>query len=76
MSKMSRANTHNLLAFNMLSDEATEVIVKTYFTGIFKELGLVNLEDMKSFYKHVTADHGFIYFRPQDNTISFHKIRI
>jgi hypothetical protein len=76
LSKMSRGNAHNILAFNMLSTEATELIVKTYFSSVFRDMGIKGLADQVSFYKAMTKDHGFLYLRPKDNKVTFHKIKL
>lgn len=76
LSKMGRSNVHNLLTFSFNSDESIELIIKTYLTGIFKKMGLVQMTDMVNFYRAMTKDHGFLYIRPQDGTCTFHKFSI
>lgn len=73
LSKMGRANMNNVILFGLNTDEAIEFVVKVFLKSIFKKMGIV---DMISFYKKCTSDHQFIYYRPADETISFHRLSI
>lgn len=74
--KSQRANFNHVLLFGMNTDEAVEVMVKTFLQGYLKKIGLVKFPDMINWYKAVTADHGFIYVMPADGIVSVHKLRI
>lgn len=74
--KSQRANFNHVLLFGMNTDEAVEVMIKTYLQGYLKKIGLVKMPDMINWYKAVTADFGFIYVMPADGIVSIHKIRV
>lgn len=74
MSKCSRANCNNILAFGFNTDESIEVVIKTFLTGYLKSIGVPKLPDQINWYKAVTSDHGFIYIKPADGIVSFHRL--
>lgn len=76
MSKCSRANCNNILAFSFNTDESIEVVIKTFLTGYLKSVGIIKLGDQINWYKSITQDHGFIYIKPQEGIVSFHKFNI
>lgn len=73
MSKCGRANCNNILAFGFNTDESIEVVIKTFLTGYLRKIGVKELGDQINWYKSMTSDHGFIYIKPADGTVSFHK---
>jgi hypothetical protein len=75
MSKCGRANCNNILVFGFNTDESIEVVVKTFLTGYLKKLNITNLGDQINWYKSATEDHSFIYIKPADGTVSFHRFR-
>jgi hypothetical protein len=76
LSKMARSNVNNVILFGLNTDEAIDCAVKTFLKSIFKEKFGLRPAEMVNFYKTLTADHRFIYLRPAENTISFHKISV
>lgn len=76
MSKCSRANCNNILAFGFNTDESIEVVIKTFLTGYLKKMGILKMPDQINWYKERTADHSFIYIKPADGIVSFHKFTI
>jgi hypothetical protein len=76
MSKCSRANCNNILAFGFNTDESIEVVIKTFLTGYLKKIGITKLPDQINWYKDRTADHSFIYIKPSEGIVSFHKFTI
>lgn len=76
MSKCSRANCNNILCFGFNTDEAIEVVIKTFLSGYLRKQGINVLEDQINWYKDMTKDHSFIYIKPADGIVTFHKFRI
>lgn len=76
MSKCSRANCNNILAFGFNTDESIEVVIKTFLTGYLKKVGITKMPDQINWYKDRTADHSFIYIKPSEGIVSFHKFTI
>ena len=76
LDKCSRANMSNVLAFNLNTDEAIEVTIKTFLLGYTRRIGLKTMEDKINWYKSMTRDHGFIYIKPAEDHVSFHKFNL
>jgi hypothetical protein len=76
LSKCARANMNNVLAFSFNTDEAIEVMIRTFLTGYCSKIGLTNMPDKINWYKSMTRDHGFIYIKPADDHVSFHKFTL
>ena len=76
LQKCARANINHVLLFGMNTDEAIEVMIKTYLRGYLTRLGITKINDQINWYKAVTDDHGFVYCMPQEGTVSLHKIRV
>ncbi len=76
LQKCARANINHVLLFGMNTDEAIEVMIKTYLKGYLCKVGITKIADQINWYKAVTDDHGFIYTMPQDGTVTLHKIRV
>ena len=76
MSKCGRANCNNILAFGFNTDESIEVVIKTFLTGYLRKINVKDLGDQINWYKSMTSDHGFIYIRPADGVVSFHKFSL
>lgn len=76
MSKCGRANCNNILAFGFNTDESIEVVIKTFLTGYLRKINIKELGDQINWYKAMTSDHGFIYIKPADGTVSFHKFNV
>lgn len=76
MSKQCRANCNNILLFNFNTDESIEFVVKVYLKAWLAKLGLKSLSDQINWYKMMTRDHGFIYCKPSENHVSFHKLDV
>ena len=73
LAKQARSNVNNVILFGLNTDEAIKQAVDTYLKSKFKSMG-IPVSDHIEFYKKLTHDHRFIYYRPSDNIISFHKI--
>ena len=76
LSKCSRANCNNVLCFGFNTDESIEVVIKTFLTGYLRSKGINLLADQINWYKAMTTDHSFIYIKPADGIVSFHKFSI
>lgn len=76
MSKCSRANCNNIMAFGFNTDESIEVVIKTFLSGYLKQNGIIKLPDQINWYKMVTANHSFIYIKPADGVVSFHRFNL
>lgn len=76
LSKMVRANANNFLFFGFNSDEAILDVVKTFLKSHFQKMGIRNLTEMVAMYKKITDDHGFIYFNPISDSISYHRLNL
>lgn len=83
MSKCGRANCNNILAFGFNTDEAIEVVIKTflisYLTKKNKDAGnktAPSMPEMIQWYKEATSNHGFIYIKPADGHVSFHRFEL
>ena len=76
LSKCSRANCNNVLCFGFNTDESIEIVIKTFLTGYLRTKGINSIADQINWYKEVTADHSFIYIKPADGVVSFHKFSI
>lgn len=76
LQKSARANVNNVICFNFISDEAIIVVLKIYFIGYLAKLGIKSLGDQISWYKEMTKDHSFIYLKPAEGHVSFHKLSI
>lgn len=73
LQKNCRANVNNVLLFGMNTDEGIEVVIRTYLTGYLKRIGITKMPDQVNWYHKMTADHAFIYVKPADNLVSFHR---
>lgn len=75
MSKASRANCNNIILFGFNTDEAVEVVIKTYLNGWMStvpELKHKSMAEKIQWYHSVTngkSKHGFIYVKPQDGLV-------
>lgn len=77
LSKMSRANFNNVIMHQLLTDEAIEVVIKTFLrSNLKKRLKTNNLQDMIQWYKKNTNDHKFLYYRPDLDELTIHKLLI
>lgn len=76
MSKCSRSNCNNILCFGFNTDEAIIVVIKTFLSGYLRTQGINILEDQINWYKEVTKDHSFIYIKPADGIVSFHRFTV
>ncbi len=76
MSKCGRANCNNILCFGFNTDESIEVVIKTFLNGYLRMQGITNIGDQINWYKEMTKDHSFIYIKPADGLVSFHKFSI
>ncbi len=76
LSKATRANFTNVIMFRFLSDESTEVIIKTFLRSSFNKMGIFGMDDQIKFYKKMTKNHQFLYYHPASDSLSFHKISI
>lgn len=76
LSKSSRANCNNIICFRFVSDESIEVVIKIFFTGYLSSLGIKKIGDQINWYKKMTEDHSFIYLKPAENLVSFHKLEL
>ncbi len=73
LSKMTRANFNNILLFRFNTDEAIEVVIKTFLRNALKKMGV---KDMIEFYKLHTSDFSFMYYIPSTEELSFHKLNL
>ena len=76
LSKCSRANCNNVLAFGFNTDESIEVVIKTFLLGYLKSKNITKMPDMINWYKNMTKDHSFIYIKPADGIVSFHRFEL
>lgn len=76
MSKCSRANCNNILAFGFITDESIVVVIKTFLTGYLRKQGIDNLSDQINWYREVTSNYRFIYIKPADGIVSFHRFSL
>jgi hypothetical protein len=76
LQKCARANINHVLLFGMNTDEAIEVMVKTYLQGYLKKMGIQKIPDQINWYKAVTNDHGFIYTHPESGIVTLHKLNL
>lgn len=76
LSKSSRGNCNNIICFRFVSDESIEVVLKIFFTGYLSSIGIKKLGDQINWYKEMTNDHSFIYLKPAENIVSFHKLSV
>jgi hypothetical protein len=76
LAKSSRANCNNVICFKFVSDECIEVVIKMFFKGYLSSIGIKKMGDQINWYKKMTDNHSFIYLKPADNIISFHKLNI
>jgi hypothetical protein len=70
--KSNRNNVNNIIFFRYGTDEATEGVIRSFLMS--KLPG--TMEQKIKFYQQMTADHGFIYLNPREDTISFHRLHI
>lgn len=76
-SKSSRANANNVVLFGFNTDEAIEVVIRSFLNGYLSgKLGIKSIPDQINWYKKMTSDHKFIYVKPAGNHVSFHKLNI
>lgn len=74
LSKMSRANFNNVLLFQFNTDEAIEVVIKTFLKSKLKDImgGRPTMANMVKFYKDHTGDYKFMHYVPATNELTFH----
>lgn len=75
LAKQARSNVNNVILFGLNTDEAIKQAVDTYLKAKFKQMGIAMCDHIE-YYKKLTSDHQFIYYRPSDNIITFHKLTI
>ena len=76
LQKCARANINHVLLFGMNTDEAIEVMVKTYLQGYLKKNQICKIPDAINWYKAVTADHGFIHCDQNRDLVTFHRLNL
>ena len=76
LQRSARANVNNVLLFGQNTDENIEGVINVYLRGYLRGLGIRLIPDQINWYKAATADHAFIYVRPADSTVSFHRLQI
>ena len=76
MPKSIRSNCNNILAFNFNTDESIEVVIRSFLMSYLRNFGLKTMPEMINWYKSMTRDHGFIYIKPTEDFVSFHKIEL
>lgn len=75
LSKMSRANVNNVYMTKFNSDEAIDVVIKTYLGSFIKNLyGNLTDDEKIAWYRSVTKNYGFIHIIPADNIIEFIRL--
>lgn len=70
MNKQSRGSVNNYIFFRFNTDEQIEVMVRTFLMTHLPG----PMEQKIKTYKTMTADHGFIYYNPREDTISLHRL--
>lgn len=73
LSKAMRANINSIIMHAFNTDESIEAVIKIFLKGYLASIGIKKLTDQIQWYKKATADHAFIYMKPSDGVISFHK---
>lgn len=75
LSKMTRGNFNYLFFFRFNTDEAIEVVVKSFLGSMFKQKYKVRLlADQIKLYKKLTENYRFIFLDQLNDKISIHKV--
>lgn len=75
LAKSCRSNVNNVIMFGLNTDEAIKQAVDCYLKSTFKQMG-IPVSDHIEFYKKLTSNHQFIYYRPATGDVSFHKLKL
>ena len=73
LKKAMRANINAVVLHAFNTDEAVEGIINMFLKGYLQGLRLPRTEWI-TWYKKMTADHAFIYVKPSEGIVSFHKL--
>lgn len=77
ISKQARSSMNNLLFGHLNNDEDIWMTIESFLRSIIlKKFGIKKKSELISFYRDVTAEHGFIYFQPSTQTLSFHRLKM
>ncbi len=76
LAKMTRGNYNNILLFQQNTDEATSVVIKTFLRNVFRQLGLKTMPEMIEFYKMHTGNFKFMYYIPNTEQLTFHRLNL
>jgi len=70
--KQNRGSVNNYLFFHMNTEEAAESLIKLFLTTHLPG----PMEQKIKLYRTITANHGFIYYNPREDSVSFHRLSL
>lgn len=70
--KQNRGSVNNYLFFHMNTEEAAESLIKLYLTTHLPG----TMEQKIRLYREITKNHGFIYYNPREDSVSFHRLNL
>jgi len=74
LSMSTRSNVNNVIFLHLNTDEDIKKTIDAFLGSQFKKIGYDKMIDMIQFYRDSTSNHGFIYFHPSTQSLSFHRI--
>lgn len=70
--KQNRGSVNNYLFFHMNTEESAESVIRLFLTSHLPG----PMEQKIKMYRMITANHGFIYYNPREDSVSFHRLNI
>lgn len=70
--KQNRGSVNNYLFFHMNTEEAAESVIRLFLTSHLPG----PMEQKIKMYRMITANHGFIYYNPREDSVSFHRLNL
>lgn len=75
LKKSMRANINAVILHAFNTDESIESVINTFLKGYLQGLRMPK-DQWIAWYKKMTADHAFIYVKPSEGIVGFHRLEL
>lgn len=77
ISKKARSSMNNVIFMHLNQDEDIEETIRCFLKSMFfKKFGLTKKMEMIDLYRKLTENHGFMYFNPSSQSLTFHRLNL
>lgn len=76
LSMSARSNVNNIIFMHLNTHQDIKNTIEALLQSTLQKIGLKTVNDMINFYRKMTKDHGFMYFNPSSEQLTFHKLKI